>query len=38
VPPGHEYVRDDVILMDRANRMVADVVNDLIDYDTLRLD
>jgi len=40
VPRGYEYVRvdDDVILMDTANRMVADVVNDLNDYDGLGLD
>ncbi len=40
VPPGYEYVRvdDDVILMDKANRMVADVVNDLNEYDSLGLD
>lgn len=40
VPPGYEYVRvdDDVLLMDRANRMVADVVNDLNDSDSLGLD
>jgi hypothetical protein len=40
VPPGYEYVRvdDDVLLMDTANRMVADVVNDLNDYDNLGLD
>lgn len=40
VPPGYEYVRvdDDVLLMDTANRMVADVVNDLNDYDSLGLD
>jgi hypothetical protein len=39
-PPGHEYVRvdDDVLLMDKANRMVADVVNGLNDYDSLGLD
>ena len=38
-PPGYDYVRvdDDVLLMDRANRMVADVVNDLND-DGLGLD
>jgi hypothetical protein len=40
VPPGHEYVRvdDDVLLMDKTNRMVADVVNDLNEYDSLGLD
>ena len=40
VPAGYEYVRvdDDVLLMDKANRMVADVVNDLNDYDSLGLD
>jgi hypothetical protein len=40
VPPGYEYVRvdDDVLLMDMTNRMVADVVNDLNDYDSLGLD
>jgi hypothetical protein len=40
VPPGYEYVRvdDDVLLMDKANRMVADIVNDLNDYDSLGLD
>jgi len=40
VPPGYEYVRvdDDVLLMDKTNRMVADIVNDLNDYDSLGLD
>ena len=40
VPPGYEYVRvdNDVPLMDMTNRMVADVVNDLGDYDSLGLD
>ena len=40
VPPPYEYVRvdDDVLLMDRTNRVVADVVNDLNDYDSLGLD
>ena len=40
VPPGYEYVRvdNDVLLMDMTNRMVADVVNDLDDYDSLGLD
>lgn len=40
VPPGYEYVRvdDDVLLMDMTNRMVADVVNDLNDSDSLGLD
>ena len=40
VPPGYEYVRveDDVLLMDMTNRMVADVVTDLNDYDSLGLD
>ncbi|GEP59930.1 hypothetical protein [Reyranella soli] len=40
VPPGYEYVRvdDDVLLMDKANRMVADIVYDLNDYDSLGLD
>jgi hypothetical protein len=40
VPPGYEYVRvdDDVLLMDMTNRMVADVVNDLNEYDSLGLD
>jgi hypothetical protein len=40
VPPGYEYVRvdDDVLLMDKANRMVADVVNELNDSDSLGLD
>jgi hypothetical protein len=40
VPPGYEYVRvdNDVLLMDMTNRMVADVVNDLGDYDSLGLD
>jgi hypothetical protein len=40
VPPGYGYVRvdDDVLLMDMTNRMVADVVNDLNDYDGLGLD
>jgi len=39
-PAGHEYVRvdDDVILMEKANRIVADIVNDLNDYDGLGLD
>ncbi len=40
VPPGYEYVRvdDDVLLMDKANRMVADVVNGLNEDDSLGLD
>ncbi len=40
VPPGYEYVRvdDDVLLMEKANRIVADIVNDLNDYDSLGLD
>ena len=40
VPPGYDYVRvdNDVILMDMTNRMVADVVNDINDYDSLGLD
>ena len=40
VPPGYEYVRvdNDVLLMDMTNRMVADVVNDINDYDSLGLD
>jgi hypothetical protein len=40
IPPGYEYVRvdDDVLLMNKANRLVADVVNDLNDYDSLGLD
>lgn len=40
VPPGYGYVRvdDDVLLMDMTNRMVADVVNDLNDNDSLGLD
>ena len=40
VPPSYEYVRveDDVLLMDKTSRMVADVVNDLNDYDSLGLD
>jgi hypothetical protein len=40
VPPGYGYVRvdNDVLLMDMTNRMVADVVNDLNDYDSLGLD
>ena len=40
VPPGYGYVRvdNDVLLMDMTNRMVADVVNDLDDYDSLGLD
>ena len=40
VPPGYGYVRveDDVLLMDMTNRMVADVVNDLNDSDSLGLD
>ncbi|HLM11349.1 MAG TPA: hypothetical protein VK362_03140 [Reyranella sp.] len=40
VPPGYEYVRvdNDVLLMDVTNRMVADVVNDIGDYDSLGLD
>ncbi len=35
-----KYVRvdDDVLLMDKANRMVADIVYDLNDYDSLGLD
>jgi hypothetical protein len=40
VPPGYGYVRvdNDVLLMDMTNRMVADVVNDINDYDSLGLD
>jgi len=40
VPPGYGYVRveDDVLLMNMTNRMVADVINDLGDYDGLGLD
>ena len=40
VPPGYDYVRvdNDVLLMDMTNRMVADVVNDIVDYDSLGLD
>jgi hypothetical protein len=40
VPPGYGYVRvdNDVLLMDMTNRMVADVINDLNDYDSLGLD
>ena len=40
VPQGYGYVRvdDDVLLMDMTNRMVADVVNDLTDNDSLGLD
>jgi hypothetical protein len=40
VPPGYDYVRvdNDVLLMDMTNRMVADVVNDINDYDSLGLD
>ena len=40
VPPGYGYVRvdDDVLLMDMTNRMVADVVNDINEYDSLGLD
>ena len=40
MPPGYCYVRveDDVLLMDMTNRMVADVVNDLNDSDSLGLD
>ena len=40
VPPGYGYVRvdNDVLLMDMTNRMVADVVNDLNDNDSLGLD
>jgi len=40
VPPGYDYVRvdDDVLLMDMTNRMVADGVNDIVDYDSLGLD
>jgi len=40
VPPGYDYVRvdNDVLLMDMTNRMVADVVNDIVDYDNLGLD
>ena len=35
VPPGYDYVRvdNDVLLMDMANRMVADAINDLSDLD-----
>jgi hypothetical protein len=35
VPPGYEYVRvdNDVLLIDSANRMVADAINDLSDWD-----
>ena len=35
VPPGYDYVRvdNDVLLMDMANRMVADVINDLYELD-----
>jgi hypothetical protein len=35
VPPGYEYVRvdNDVLLMDMANRMVADVIDDLNEPD-----
>ena len=35
VPPGYEYVQvdNDVLLMDMANRMVADVINDLYELD-----
>jgi hypothetical protein len=40
VPPGYGYVRvdNDVLLMDMTNRVVADAVNDLNDYDSLGLD
>ena len=40
VPPGYDFVRvdNDVLLMDMTNRMVADVVNDIVDYDSLGLD
>jgi hypothetical protein len=40
VPPGYDYVRvdNDVLLIDMTNRMVADVVNDIVDYDSLGLD
>lgn len=40
VPPGYDYVRvdNDVLLMDMTNRMVADVVNDINEYDSLGLD
>ena len=40
IPPGYDYVRvdNDVLLMDMTNRMVADVVNDIVDYDSLGLD
>ena len=40
VPAGYDYVRvdNDVLLMDMTNRMVADVVNDIVDYDSLGLD
>jgi hypothetical protein len=40
VPPGYGYVRvdNDVLLMDMTNRMVADVINDLNDNDSLGLD
>jgi len=39
-PPGYGYVRvdNDVLLMDMTNRMVADAVNDLNDYDGIGLD
>ena len=35
VPPGYDYVRvdNDVLLMDMANRMVADAVSDLYELD-----
>ena len=36
--PFAPSVDDVVLLMDRTNRMVADVVNDLNDYDSLGLD
>ena len=35
VPPGYEYVQvdNDVLLMDMANRLVADAINDLYELD-----
>ena len=35
VPPGYEYVQvdNDVLLMDMANRMVADAIRDLYELD-----
>jgi hypothetical protein len=40
VPSGYGYVRidNDVLLMDMSSRVVADVINDLSDYDGLGVD